>query len=120
MIGKPVFIVNSNVDWGCLSRNPNAIHLLEKNLDKVNWSMLSQNPNAIHILEQHLDKVNWGTLSRNPNAIHLLSKLDTNKMRENNKVFAEELVTHVFNPLRLNRICETYEVELDELVELCW
>jgi hypothetical protein len=41
-------------------------------------------------------------------------------MRENNKGFAEELVAHVFNPLRLIRICETYGVELDELVELCW
>jgi hypothetical protein len=49
-----------------------------------------------------------------------LSKLDTNKMRENNKVFAEELVAHVFNSVRLSRVCETYGVELDELVELCW
>jgi hypothetical protein len=41
-------------------------------------------------------------------------------MRENNKAFAEELVAHVFNPLRLIRICEIYGLELDELVELCW
>jgi hypothetical protein len=41
-------------------------------------------------------------------------------MRENNKAFAEELVAHVFNPVRMNRVCEAYEVELDELVELCW
>jgi hypothetical protein len=93
---------------------------LEQHLDKISWNYLSTNPNAIHILEQHLHKVNWYELSQNPNAIHLLTKLDTNKMRENNKAFAEELVAHVFNPLRLNRICETYGVELDELVELCW
>jgi hypothetical protein len=115
-----VFIVNSKVNWANLSGNQNAIHLLEQHLDKVDWFWLSGNPNAIHILEKNLDKVDWFELSRNPNAIHLLSKLDTNKMRENNKVFAEELVAHVLNPLRLNRICETYGVELDELVELCW
>jgi hypothetical protein len=50
----------------------------------------------------------------------MFSKLDTNKMKQNNKVFAEELVAYVFNPLRLNRICIEYDLELDELVEMCW
>ena len=45
------------LDWKELSRNPNAIHILEQNLDKVCWSYLSLNPNAIHILEQNLDTV---------------------------------------------------------------
>ena len=27
------------------------------NVDKVNWDILSCNPNAIHILEKNLDKV---------------------------------------------------------------
>jgi hypothetical protein len=61
------WIPTDKVDWYQLSRNPNAIHLLEKNLDKVNWSQLSANPNAIHILEKNLDKVHWGFLSQNPN-----------------------------------------------------
>jgi hypothetical protein len=29
------------------------------NVDKLDWSRLSSNPNAIHILENNLDKVNW-------------------------------------------------------------
>ena len=53
--------------WQELSKNPNAIHLLEKNLDKVNWEMLSGNPNAIPLLEKNLDKVDWEELSSNPN-----------------------------------------------------
>jgi hypothetical protein len=61
-------------NWVWLSENPNAIHILEQNLDKVNWIMLSKNPNAIHILEKNLDKVNWIMLSKNPNAIHILEK----------------------------------------------
>jgi len=40
-----------------LSANPNAIHILEKNMDKINWQQLSANPNAIHILEKNMDKV---------------------------------------------------------------
>jgi hypothetical protein len=57
-----------------LSKNPNAIHILEKNLDKVKWDNLSSNPNAIHIIEKNLDKVDWGALSGNPNAIHIIEK----------------------------------------------
>ena len=30
--------------WDGLSSNPKAIHLLEKNLDKIDWSLLSRNP----------------------------------------------------------------------------
>ena len=35
----------NKLDWFWLSRNPNTIQLLEKNLDKVRWHRLSQNPN---------------------------------------------------------------------------
>ena len=101
-----------------LSDNPNAIHILENNMDKVYWYMLSANPNAIPILEKNLDKVDWKYLSENPNALHLFTKLDTEKMRKNCKKFAEELAAYVFHPARLLRICETYGLELDEYFEL--
>ena len=48
-----------NLDWMCLSANPNAIRLLEQNLDKIEWNYLSGNPNAIHLLEANLDKISW-------------------------------------------------------------
>ena len=51
--------------WNELSGNPNAIHLLEQNLDKIFWNQLSENPNAIHLLEQNPDKIFWGRLSKN-------------------------------------------------------
>jgi hypothetical protein len=54
------------LDWEELSKNPNAIQLLEQNLDKMTtkcWEWLSFNPNAIHILEKNLDKVRWDWLS---------------------------------------------------------
>ena len=37
----------NKIEWHTLSRNPNAIHLLEQNLDKINWTGLSRNENAI-------------------------------------------------------------------------
>ena len=73
--------------WTYLSRNPNAIHLLEQNIDKINWHWLSTNPNAIHLLEQNMDKIVWDYLSENPNAIHLLEKnmdkIDWNMLSKN-------------------------------------
>ena len=62
------------INWSTLSKNPNAIHLLEQNQDKIDWYALSSNPNAIRLLEQHQDKINWLGISYNPNAIHLLEQ----------------------------------------------
>jgi hypothetical protein len=39
-------------------------------------------------------------------------------MREKNMAFAEELATHVFHPARLNRICETYGLDWEELNDI--
>ena len=44
------FIREDKINWGVLSINEFAIHLLEKNPDKINWYSLSGNPNAIHLL----------------------------------------------------------------------
>jgi len=63
------WVDKGKIKWSYLSFNPNAILLLEQNLDKINWCNLSYNPNAIHLLEQNVDKVKWRLLSRNPNAI---------------------------------------------------
>ena len=62
-----ILIPFDDLDWDVLSSNPNAIPILEKNLDKVHWSNLSSNPNANPILEKNLDKVNQSNLSSNPN-----------------------------------------------------
>ena len=72
------WILEDKLDWVALSFNPNAIYILEKNLDKVNWKWLSGNKNAIHILEKNIDKIDWASLSLNPNAIHLLKKYPEN------------------------------------------
>ena len=45
---------------------------IEKYIKKLDWSMLSKNPNAIHLLEANQDKIDWYMLSTNPNAIPLL------------------------------------------------
>ena len=81
---KNMYNLQRHIDWTVLSGNPNAIHLLEQNVDKINWRELSRNPNAIHILKQNLDKVSWIDLSYNPNAIHLLEQ-NVNKNKRASK-----------------------------------
>jgi hypothetical protein len=49
-----------------LSKNPNAMHLLEANPDKIEWFFLSENPAAIYLLEANQDKIDWEMLATNP------------------------------------------------------
>jgi len=65
-----------------------------------------------------LDKVNRGYLSSNPNALHLLFPLDYKKMLENMKEFCEELVKAVFNPIRVKRMADLYDMDMVEYLEL--
>ena len=39
------------IDWVWLYANPEAIELLEANLENIDWRYLSKNPKAIHLLE---------------------------------------------------------------------
>jgi len=41
-------------------------------LDKLSWFTLSKNPNAIQLLEYNMNKIYWQWLSSNPNIIYLL------------------------------------------------
>ena len=106
------------IDWALLSWNLNAIPILQQNLDKVNWVLLSTNPNAIHLLEQNIDKIDWVQLSANLNAIHLLFKYDFNKMKESCKEFNKELIEYVYHPIRLIKLTQFYNIDLDEYLEL--
>ncbi len=106
------------VEWWFLSRNENAIHILEKNIDKINWPCLSCNKNVISILEKNLDKVDLSFLLGIPNAIHLSFSLNYEKMKHHMKGFCEELVQTVFHPKRLQSICDVYGLDMVEYLEL--
>ena len=92
----------NEVNWHTLSKNPNAIHILEKNLDKVDWHALSMNPNTIHILEKNLDKVNWSELSGNPNIFDYDYKKIKNTLYNDNG-FVEELMMNRFHPSNMDK-----------------
>ena len=64
----------TRLSWLNLSANPNAIHILEQNKDKIDWYCLSKNSAAIHVLGKNKGKIYWDCLSQNPSAIDLLRK----------------------------------------------
>jgi hypothetical protein len=84
-----------------LSSNPNAIHLLEENLEKINWSFLSINPNAIHLLEKNKEKIHWSFLSYNPSIFKKIINYKYLYQRMN--VIREELLMKCMHPGRLER-----------------
>ena len=78
------------INWGSLSENPEAIKLLEENIDKIVWLNLSSNhsPKAIKLLKDQVEyenglskaqyaklsnKISWLFLSSNPIAIEILA-----------------------------------------------
>ena len=65
---------SERINWHslCSNTNPEALYLLETNVDKIDWDVLSCNPNAIYLLEKNLDKICWRRLLDNPNAINIL------------------------------------------------
>ena len=102
--------------WSLLSGHPNAVPLLEKYPEHIDWKSLSQNPAAVHLLEP--DKIAWSELSSNPKAMHLLFHLDTERMKQENATFTEELMAYVFEPARLMRLSGQYEVDFRDYLQM--
>jgi len=71
---KPVFIPDPRINWVWLSTHAEIIYLQ----DKVDWETVSRNPNAMPLIEQHLEQrlnqLDWVLLSGNPSVMTLLSK----------------------------------------------
>jgi hypothetical protein len=94
----------NKIDWSILSSNPNAIKLLKKNPTKIDWLMLSGNPNAIELLEKNLNKINWDIISGNPS----IFTYDYELIKENFKSLGEEIEMKALHPKRLLRLMELY------------
>ena len=90
--------------------NPNAIHLLEQNPDKIHWRLLSFNPNAIHLFEKNPDKIHWVELSCNPS----IFGYDYEALKERCLIYKEELIQKAFHPSRIQKYLDM-GISIDEL-----
>ena len=68
------------------------------------------NPNAIDLLEKNIDKINWYFLSKNPS----IFELDTNEMKIQIKDFYEDLQKVWFHSKRVERYLDEFNYDLDK------
>jgi hypothetical protein len=132
-------LIEENLDkipdryWVTIAKNHNAIHILEKNLDKLNyigynsdfkrgyvcWENLSENPNAIPLLEENIEKISWHHLMKNINAIKIYEKypekmwdylyyIDYEKMSIDMPIFELDYET-------IKKRCNIYKEELMQI-----
>ena len=114
--------------WSNITINKNSLNILEHNISNINLKasrFLRQNKNAVILLKKYpylvdfLDDYDWYELSYNPYLCDLLyDKYNYKKMKEQMKDFCEELVQKVFHPLRLQRICNLYNLDLTDYLDL--
>ena len=85
IIEKILVQAPEKIDWEYLARNPNAMPIIKKNLDKIfgndsvfhNFLRDNTHPEAISIIEQNMEKVDelsWHFLSQNLSALPILEK----------------------------------------------
>ena len=63
-------------------------------LEKLNWDGLSRNPEAIYILEKNLDKIYWTWLSTNP----AIFTYDYKQIAEHRWPINKEIIQNRFHP----------------------
>ena len=71
---------------------------------------MSRNPNAINLLEQNPDKISWNEFSSNPS----IFEIDYQTLQQRIEPFKEELMKKCFHPDRLVRYLETYNYDIGE------
>ena len=68
-------------------------------IHKLNWDRLSRNPNAISLLERNKEKINWGSLSRNPS----IFTYDYEKMEITRRPIRDALIQKRFHPRNMDK-----------------
>ena len=92
-------------------------------LYKINWIELSFIPEAIHILEKNIDKVNLLALSKNPKGFSILKKLKPELIKWNLIEITDEVISFIkensdkvnFKQLSLSLDKRLFETDLFEI-----
>lgn len=113
-----------------LAMNPNAIHLLKPNLKQkphnFEWWHFMKNPSPkavpflAHFIKQaEAYKINWFDLGSNPNLHQITQSMqfDFNAMFNQCRPFAKELSAYVLHPVRVMKLCDAYEMDMEEYLD---
>ena len=71
-------------------------------VDNIDWVCLSSNPNALHLLEKNLDKIHYGYLSKNPS----IFKYDYKSITERCDIYKEELIANRLHPKNFHKFMD--------------
>jgi hypothetical protein len=73
---KHVYWVNElhTLNWYNLSRQPDAIPLLERNLDRVRWDQSHASPKMLPFLRKHPEHIEWYILSCFPHSMKFVEE----------------------------------------------
>ena len=83
-----LIFLSGRCNWYGLSRNPNAIPLLEKNQDKISWQLLSGN---LYIFDYNYES-----------------------LKERCLIYCEELMQKTMHPSRIQKLLDM-GISIDEL-----
>lgn len=120
--------LDSYVDWYELGYNPNAIHIIEKNMHKITFTTLASNPNAIDIIDKYIDghifddvsdeNDFWEDLCENPNAYKILKK-NINKINWE-ALALNKNINNIFTNLMIdkNNLIRNYLNNLDDMSDI--
>ena len=112
-----------------LNTNPKAMILTKKifSYDEIfsemfNLIKIIGNPNGIEILKDYQKPFYkysiFPNIARKPNLLHLLFTWDYEQMTKQNWKFKEDLIKYILKPKRILNICDLYNIEFDELMEM--
>jgi hypothetical protein len=112
-----------------LNTNIKAMILTKKlfSYDKIFSEMyhlikLIGNPNGIEILKDYPKPFYkysiFPEIARKPNLLHLLFTWDYEEMTKKNWKFKEDLIKYILNPKRILNICDLYNVDFYDLMEM--
>ena len=88
---------------------------MENNINKIDWSGLSRNINAINLLNQNTDKIDWYALSSNEN----IFELDYLSFKNRMDIIREELIIKIYHPIRFERYLNMgYDIADEQYIKI--
>ena len=82
-------------------------------INKLNWDGLSRNPNAIDLIKKNLDKVTLSWLLTNPNLINIIDLIDTTLLEKCFKHFSKSGSSRLFKNINVIKIFKNYPDIID-------
>ena len=104
------------------NKNPDVVKLIEDNLDKLDHlktlKSLSRNPFAIHILEKYPKRIDQITINENSNAIHIAKSLYNFYSTRRSKITLRRKQKRYIKDTQLSKNPAIFELNIDKIINV--